>query len=217
MPRCRVEAVTVVGRDDGTNRRARLGLTYTAGSTCNGPATVFAKAADPAHKDMIRLTSGMFHEPRLFINEVALPLEHPVVYSAAIDEADYDFVMIMEDLTARGADPRDGTRPMTVEQVATGMHGLGRMHGKYWGEPCPARTRTGLARTVPDVGRHAVCAPAGGAGTTWRRRARGGPVADHRPADRFHLEALHQHANHLATDLAARRPAYRQYLSAAER
>ncbi len=130
-PGVTVQAVTVESRDDGTNRRARLALTYSAGS---GPATVFAKAADPAHKALIRLTSGMFHEPRLFISEVPLPLEHPIVYSAAIDEADYEFVMIMEDLTARGADPRDATRPMTVEQVATGVRGLGRMHGKYWGQ-----------------------------------------------------------------------------------
>jgi hypothetical protein len=130
-PGATVEAVTVQGRDDGTNRRARLGLTYSAG---DGPATVFAKAADPAHKALIRLTSGMFHEPRLFISGVPLPLEHPVVYSAAIDEDDYDFVLIMEDLTARGADPRDGARPMTVEQVATGVRGLGRMHGKFWGQ-----------------------------------------------------------------------------------
>jgi hypothetical protein len=126
-----VEAVTVEVRDDGTNRRARLGVTYRAGS---GPATVFVKAADPAHKALIRLTSGMFHEPRLFTCGVHLPLEHPAVYTALIDEADYDFVMVMEDLTARGADPRDATRPMTVEQVATGVRGLGRMHGRYWGE-----------------------------------------------------------------------------------
>ncbi len=130
-PGATVQAVTVVGRDDGTNRRARLALTYSEG---NGPATVFAKAADPAHKELIRLTSGMFHEPRLFTSGVPLPLEHPVVYSAAIDEADYNFVMIMEDLTARGADPRDGSRPMTVEQVATGVRGMARMHGMYWGD-----------------------------------------------------------------------------------
>ena len=130
-PGATVESVTVAERDDGTNRRARLGVTYSAG---RGPATVFAKAADPAHKAMIRLTSGMFHEPRLFMCGVDLPLEHPKVYAAAIDEADYDFVMIMEDLTARGAYPRDATRPMTVEQVATGVRGLARMHGQYWGE-----------------------------------------------------------------------------------
>jgi len=126
-----VDAVTVEVRDDGTNRRARLSVTYRTG---NGPASVFAKAADPAHKEMIRMTSGMFHEPRLFSCGVHLPLEHPHVYAAVIDEADYDFVMVMEDLTARGADPRDATRPMTVEQVASGVRGLGRLHGRYWGE-----------------------------------------------------------------------------------
>ena len=126
-----VEAVTVEVRDDGTNRRARLRVTYRAGS---GPATVFVKAADPAHKELIRMTSGMFHEPRLFTCGAHLPLEHPTVYTALIDEAEYDFVMVMEDLTARGADPRDATRPMAVEQVATGVRGLGRMHGRYWGE-----------------------------------------------------------------------------------
>lgn len=129
-PGVEVETVTVELRDDGTNRRARLGLKYSAGS---GPASVFVKAADPAHKDLIRLTSGMFHEPRLFQSGVDLPLEHPVVYAALIDEADYDFVLVMEDLTARGADPRDATRPMTVEQVATGVQGLGRLHGRFWG------------------------------------------------------------------------------------
>ncbi len=126
-----VDTVTVEVRDDGTNRRARLGVTYRSG---NGPASVFVKAADPDHKEMIRMTSGMFHEPRLFSCGVRLPLEHPHVYAAVIDEADYDFVMVMEDLTARGADPRDATRPMTVEQAAGGVRGLGRLHGRYWGE-----------------------------------------------------------------------------------
>lgn len=93
-PGAKIEDITVALRDDGTNRRARLGLTYSAGS---GPATVFAKAADPVHKAMIRLTSGMFHEPRLFTCGVPLPLEHPVVYAAPIDEAEYDFMMIMEE------------------------------------------------------------------------------------------------------------------------
>ncbi|BAX94505.1 aminoglycoside phosphotransferase [Mycobacterium shigaense] len=63
FPGVQVETVGVELRDDGTNRRARLGVTYSGGA---GPATVFVKAADPAHKALIRLTSGMFHEPRLF-------------------------------------------------------------------------------------------------------------------------------------------------------
>ncbi|OBF00352.1 phosphotransferase [Mycobacterium sp. 852002-10029_SCH5224772] len=130
-PGVEVDTVTVEVRDDGTNRRARLGVTYRNGS---GPASVFVKAADPDHKELIRMTSGMFHEPRLFTCGVDLPLEHPHVYTALIDEAAYDFVLVMEDLTTRGADPRDATRPLTVAQAATGVRGLARMHGRYWGE-----------------------------------------------------------------------------------
>jgi hypothetical protein len=121
FPGVQVDTVTVELRDDGTNRRARLGVTYRDGE---GPAMVFVKAADPAHKALIRLTSGMFHEPRLFTCGADLPLEHPAVYTALIDEPDYDFMLVMEDLRARGADPRDGSRPMTVEQVTTGVRGL---------------------------------------------------------------------------------------------
>ena len=69
-----VDTVAVALRDDGTNRRARLELTYSAGS---GPATVFAKAVDPAHAELVALTSGLFHEPRLFSSGVPLPLDHP--------------------------------------------------------------------------------------------------------------------------------------------
>lgn len=130
-PDVTIDSVNVELRDDGTNRRARLGLTYTQGS---GPATVFVKAADPDHKELIRMTSGMFHEPRLFMSGADLPLEHPIVYRAVVDEEAYDFVMVMEDLAARGADPRDSLRPLTAEQAGSGVRALGRMHGRYWGQ-----------------------------------------------------------------------------------
>jgi aminoglycoside phosphotransferase (APT) family kinase protein len=125
-----VNDVEVVLRDDGTNRRARLGLTYSAGS---GPATVFAKAADPAHVELVALTSGLFHEPRLFTSGVVLPLDHPTVYTAIIDEEGSDFLMIMEDVVARGADPRDSTRPLAVDQAASGVRGLAKLHSEFWG------------------------------------------------------------------------------------
>lgn len=127
-----VDGVTVAMRDDGTNRRARLSVTYGPGPT--GPATVFVKAVDPDHKEMIKYTSGLLHEPRLFNSNVRLPLEHPTVYAAPIDETDEEFVLVMEDLTARDADPRDATRPLTVDQAANGVRGLGRLHGAFWGE-----------------------------------------------------------------------------------
>jgi len=126
-----VDRVRVALRDDGTNRRARLELSYSAGS---GPAAVFAKAVDPEHADLVALTSGLFHEPRLFASEVPLPLDHPAVYAALIDEEGKDFLMIMEDVVQRGGDPRDSTRPMTTDQVANGVRGLARLHSAYWGE-----------------------------------------------------------------------------------
>src|SRR5258705_3254888 len=131
FPNATVGDIAVVMRDDGTNRRARLQLTYSAGAW---PATVFAKAVDPEHADLVALTSGLYHEPRLFSSGVVLPLDHPTVYTAIIDEDRRDFLMIMEDVVARAADPRDSTRPMTINQVANGVRGLARMHSEYWGD-----------------------------------------------------------------------------------
>jgi hypothetical protein len=135
-----VDGVAVALRDDGTNKRARLALTYSAGS---GPATVFAKAVDPDHAELVALTSGLYHEPRLFTSGVELGLDHPIVYTALIDEDRSDFLMIMEDVVARGADPRDSTRPMTIEQVASGVRGLARMHSRFWGERLAAHPGLG--------------------------------------------------------------------------
>ncbi|MGK2870335.1 MAG: aminoglycoside phosphotransferase, partial [Mycobacterium sp.] len=108
FPGAVVADVTVQMRDDGTNRRARLAVGYEPGPA--GPATVFVKAVDPDHKEMIKYTSGLLHEPRLFAavkeSGVRLPLEHPAVHAAPIDENAEEFMLVMEDLTARGADPR---------------------------------------------------------------------------------------------------------------
>ncbi|MBX7433301.1 phosphotransferase [Mycobacterium sp. Y57] len=140
FPGAEVGDLRVVLRDDGTNRRARLALDYVAGS---GPATVFGKAVDPEHADLVALTSGLYHEPRLFSSGVTLPLDHPAVYAAIIDEDRRDFLMIMEDVVARGADPRDSTRPLTVEEAASGVRGLARLHGAYWGSRLTGRPELG--------------------------------------------------------------------------
>ena len=130
FPGAVVSGVEVVLRDDGTNRRARLGLTYSSGS---GPASVFMKAGDPAHAELNHATGGVFNEVRLANSGVALPVDHPRVYRALIDEPRLDFCLVMEDVTLRGADPRDATRPLDVEQAAHGVRALGRLHGAFWG------------------------------------------------------------------------------------
>ena len=64
---------------------------------------------------------------------MTLPVDHPLVYKAIVDYLRLDFLLVMEDLTRRGADPRDATRPMTVDQVAHGLRALARLHSRYWG------------------------------------------------------------------------------------
>lgn len=146
FPGAEVDRVELVLRDDGTNRRARFALTYAAG---DGPATVFVKAADPAHTARNAETGGVLNEPRLFQADPALGVDHPAVHLALVDEARLDFVLVMEDVTARGADPRDATRPVTVDQAANGLRGLARLHSQHWGDR--GSRHPGLAWVEPFV------------------------------------------------------------------
>lgn len=130
-PDATVAAVKLLLDDDGTNRRARFGLSYSSGS---GPATVFAKAESdtPQIRAAHARNGNMFNEPLLFNSGVTLPLEHPLAYLAVLDEPELNYVIVMEDLVARGADPRNVLRPLTLDQAASGVRGLARLHGRYW-------------------------------------------------------------------------------------
>ena len=50
-----------------------------------------------------------------------------------IDRPGLDYVIVMEDLALRGADPRDATRPLTIEQTANGVRSLAAPHSAFWG------------------------------------------------------------------------------------
>jgi aminoglycoside phosphotransferase (APT) family kinase protein len=95
---------------------------------------VFLKASDPAHAKLNAATGGALNEPRLFEQDVHLPLEHPAVYHTIIDEPSLGFVLVMEDVTVRGGDPRDATRPLSVDQAADAVAALARLHSTYWGD-----------------------------------------------------------------------------------
>ncbi|MFM5931033.1 MAG: phosphotransferase [Novosphingobium sp.] len=128
-PDARVASARLVGSDDGTNRRARFALDYAQG---NGPAQLFLKAHAPSHRWVHLRNGNLFLESRLFARNVPLPLEHPHVYLAVPDYPRLDFLLVMEDLTLRGADPRDSRRPLTIEQARDGLTGLAALHGAYW-------------------------------------------------------------------------------------
>ncbi len=69
-PDARVADVAILTVDDGTNRRARFGLSYASGS---GPASVFLKAHAPGHR-IVHLRNGkLYNDARLFAIGVAIP------------------------------------------------------------------------------------------------------------------------------------------------
>lgn len=131
FPGIEVSDVELVLRDDGTNRRARFGISYASGS---GPDSVFIKASDPDHTELNARTGGVFNETRLFSTGVPVPVDHPRVFLTLMDEPRLAFTMVMEDIVARGCDPRDATRPMTIDQVTSGVRSLARLHSRYWGD-----------------------------------------------------------------------------------
>jgi hypothetical protein len=128
-PTSKVGKTTLVMRDDGTNRRARFALTYQSGS---GPQSLFLKAHAPRHRIVHLRNGNLFNEARLFASGASLPVDHPIVYKSIVDWLRLDFLLVMEDLITRGADPRDATRPMSIDQVADGLRGLARLHSQYW-------------------------------------------------------------------------------------
>ncbi len=129
-PGVEVADITILMRDDGTNRRARIGLTYAVG---DGPKTLFLKAHAASHRLAHLRNGNLWNEARLFAAGADLPVDHPVVHKSIVDVLGLDFLLVMEDLDARAADPRDATRPMTPAQAANGLRGLTRLHSRYWG------------------------------------------------------------------------------------
>jgi hypothetical protein len=115
---------------DGTNRRARFALTYRVNSG-TAPEVVFVKAE--GHGELHAQTGNLFNEPLLFASGLPLFVDHPEPYRVLINEPGLDWLVVMEDVALRGADPRDSTRPLTIDQIANGVRGLSRLHRAYWG------------------------------------------------------------------------------------
>ncbi len=129
-PDAEVGKVTLISRDDGTNRRARFALEYARG---RGPSRVFVKAHASAHRFVHLRNGNLFGEARLFASGARVPVEHPHVYHAVPDYPRLDFLLVMEDLVLRGGDPRDATRPLNFDQAASGLRELAALHREYWG------------------------------------------------------------------------------------
>lgn len=130
-PGIRVEAVELLETTERTNLHARLRLRH-AGAA-GAPDTVFCKLppTNPEHRAMIGAT-GMGTREAWFYRDLAplVAMRMPAVHFAEADDAG-DFVMVMEDLTARGCRVSDGTWAMPGEVAAKAIEDLAALHVRF--------------------------------------------------------------------------------------
>jgi hypothetical protein len=131
-----VSGVRLAGVEEGTNRRARALLTYSAGY---GPESVFVKAPGRTLHRMALLALGAVEaEARLAWSGVELPIESPVPFAAAVDRSRLAAVVVMDDINCQGGVPNAATVALPVAEVYSGLEGLARLHGAYWDRPLPS-------------------------------------------------------------------------------
>jgi hypothetical protein len=123
-----VATVEVLERDDGTNRRARLGVTYARGT---GPSVFFVKG-EGAFRESHARNGNLFNEPELYASALPIPVDHPHPYHVLIDRSRLDYAIVMEDVTRRGGEPADARSPMTVDRAEHGVKSLAALHARYW-------------------------------------------------------------------------------------
>lgn len=133
FPGACVSEAYVDGVAAGTNSRATVRLSYATGS---GPARVFVKREGSLVNRLALTALGAREaEARLAQADPELPLEHPAFFASAVDRRRLATVVVMEDVTLRGARPHAATEALTVGQVASGLAGLARLHAAYWCRP----------------------------------------------------------------------------------
>lgn len=127
-----VASVEQVGRSLVTNLHLRLRLTFA--NQAGAPTSLFAKLPplDPGHRAAIGATGMGLREAR-FYREIApsLKLRTPRAYHADIDETDGSFVLLLEDLAARGCALSDGSWSVSGDLAAQALEDLADMHVRF--------------------------------------------------------------------------------------
>ena len=137
-PGVSVVGIAVEDAVDGTNRRARVRLSYAPGSPPDAPRSVFVKREGRVvHRLALVALRALTTEARLARSGEPLPIEHPVTYDAGIDLARLAAIVVMDDVVSQGARPNLATTPLTLEEVRDGLSGLASLHGTFWDRPLP--------------------------------------------------------------------------------
>jgi hypothetical protein len=133
-----VEHVTPLRIDRGTTTRALIELDYKAGE---GPTRLFVKMQGGAqHRATMWALDMLNHEARAYRRFDPMPLEAPTVYAAGLDRLRLQSVVVMEDLTLRGAVLNNARRTVPVERAAGVIDQLAAMHARFWGQEAGPRS-----------------------------------------------------------------------------
>jgi Phosphotransferase enzyme family len=120
---------------DGTNRRARVRLSFAQGS---GPESVFVKAhARVLHRLALVALRALSAEARLADSGIVLPAQHPALYAGGFDARRLATIVVMEDVAAADGRPNDASAPLSVSEVRNGLAELARLHAAFWARPLP--------------------------------------------------------------------------------
>lgn len=128
--RTEVTGVEVLHHSFATNQRARIALTYATPG--QGPASLFVKLAplDEAHRAMVGATGMGLREVQFYVDVAATSgLPVPGCSFAAAD--DDRFVLLLEDLAARGCAFSDGDWGVGADAAAVALEDLARFHGRF--------------------------------------------------------------------------------------
>ena len=142
--------IEVLDQALATNQRLRIAITYAEPGA--GPASLFVKLAplDPAHREMIG-ANAMGEREAQFYTDVAptADLRVPHAYFAATAE-NGDFVLLLEDLAARGCAFSDGEWGVTADAAAGALEDLARLHAWFADPTVRASTAPWLATPRAD-------------------------------------------------------------------
>ncbi len=130
-PGARVSSVEVVFCAEVTNSHARLAVTYD--EPAGAPPTMFCKLLPVDDRRAAIAKTRMGPREVRFYRELApqLDLMVPAVHVAIHDPDDDSFVLLMEDLDARGCGVSDGTWAVDADRAAAALEGLAAMHARF--------------------------------------------------------------------------------------
>jgi aminoglycoside phosphotransferase (APT) family kinase protein len=146
-PGARVESVEITARAEVTNHHAWLRVRYA--EAAGAPESLFCKLlpVDPARRSAIAQTGMGLREAR-FYAELAplLSFRVPLAHVVRHDEGDGSFVLLLEDLKAKGCTVSSGPESVSPGEAATVLEELAELHVRF---EDPARRRREAAFVSP--------------------------------------------------------------------